>query len=197
MEVSYAHWLGVPRPSSSEWAGFPCEMPQRPKPATSQDQIAPAKVRPLDEIAPHLRAKRDELLADAKARIHQGLVELAKRFPQLENSVEWQQILRPLEGSAGWLEIRLYSSMPKQGPDPTPERERFRLTVDVRPPAPPGANVPFQPLYPNVGLVGRIDIDAGDSELHSALDNLINKALLPLKQLDQRTVGLEDKPGKH
>ena len=169
-----------------------CQMLQRPKPATLQDQIAPAKVRPPDEIAPDLRAERDELLTDAKATIHQGLVELAKRFPQLERSIEWERILKPLEGSPGWLEIRLYSYSPKRAPDSTPKRQRFRLTLDVRPPAPPGAKVPFKPLYPNLGLVGRIDINAGDPELDSALHDLVNKALLPLKQLDQRGVEPED-----
>jgi hypothetical protein len=164
-----------------------CQMQQRPKPTTLQEQIAPVKVRTSDEIAPDLRAERDELLADAKARIHQGLIELAKRFPQLEGSIEWQRILKPLEGSPGWLEIRLYNYRPKKPPDPTPKRQRFRLTLDVRPPAPPGAKVPFKPLYPNLGLVGRIDIDAGDPELHSALHDLVNKALFPLKQLDQRS----------
>lgn len=170
-----------------------CQMLQRPEPTTLQDQIAPVKVRASDEIAPDLRAERDELIADAKARIHQGLVELARRFPQLERSIEWQRILEPLEESPGWLEIRLYSRSPKRAPDPTPKRQRFRLTLDVRPPAPPGARVPFKRLYPNLGLVGRIDIDAGDPELHSALHDLVNKALFPLKQLDQRSVEPEDR----
>lgn len=170
-----------------------CQMLQRPKPTTLQDQIEPVKVRTSDEIAPDLRAERDELLADVKARIHQGLVELAKRFPQLEGSIEWQRILKPLEGSPGWLEIRLYSYRPKRPPDLPPKRQRFRLALDVRPPAPPGARIPLQPLYPNLGLVGRIDIDAGDPELHSALHSLVNKALFPLKQLDQRSVEPEDR----
>ena len=170
-----------------------CQMLQRPKPRTLQDQIAPVQVRTSDEIAPDLRVERDELLADAKARIHEGLVELAKRFPQLEDSIEWQRILKPLEEPPGWLQICLYSRSPKIEPDPTPERQRFRLTLDVRPPAPPGAKVPFKPLYPNLGLVGRIDIDAGDPELNSALHDLVNKALFPLKQLDQRSVEAEDR----
>ena len=120
------------------------------------------------------KTKRDKLVAEAKENIHKNLIELAKSFPWLEKSSEWDLILRPLEASPGWLEIRLYHNMPKQAPDPTPKFEHFRLTVDVRPPAPPTANVPFRPLYPHLDLVGRVDIAAGDPELEEALKKLVD-----------------------
>ena len=151
-------------------------------------------VTPSNQIPPDLKAARDEAVAAAEVEIHRGLVQLAKRFPQLESSVEWQTILNPLDAAPGWLEIRLYHYQPKQPPDPTPEQERFHVTVDVRPPPPPGSDVPFVPLYPRLGLVGRINIDAGDRELQSALEDLLQEALLPLGRLEER--GIEAETGQ-
>jgi len=135
--------------------------------------------------SPELQAERDKLLAEAETQILQGLTDLAEQFPHLERSTQWQTILRPLEGSPGWLRITLYHYMPQFDPDPTPERERFRFAVDVRPPPPAKARVFSQPLYPNLGLVGHIDIAAGDPKLDASLKEVVENALLPLKELEE------------
>ncbi|MHC4657984.1 MAG: hypothetical protein ACYS83_02250 [Planctomycetota bacterium] len=138
------------------------------------------------DLSPSVIGQRNALLTEADAKIRAGLIELGKRFPRLEQGIGWNRIIRPLENAAGWLEIRLHHNVAKQAPDRTAQFERFRLTIDIRPPAPPTANVPFQPLYPYLGLVGRIDITAGDPELDAALNKLIDDALAPLETLDRQ-----------
>ena len=142
------------------------------------------------EVPVDLVEKRNGLLAAARARIRSGLLDLCEQFPQMRRSVEWQRVLRPLEGVPDRLEVRLYHSQPKQGPDPTPQQARFHVTVTIQPPPAPKARVPFKPLYPQLGLVGEIRISAGDPKLDDALKKLINEPLKPLKQLDKQVVDM-------
>ena len=148
-----------------------------------------AGVRSSGQIPPGVAAERDKLVAEAGEKIRKGLIQLAERFPQLKKSAEWQRVVSPLECSPGWLQIRLYHLMPKRAPDVTPERQRFHVTIDVRPPPPPGAT-PFPALYPNLGLVGRVDgVWAGDPQLDAALKELVADALASLKRLNDRAAG--------
>ncbi len=145
-----------------------------------------AGVRSSGQISPGVVGERDKLVAEAGEKIRKGLIKLAERFPQLKKSAEWQRVVSPLEGPPGWLELRLYHNSPKRGPDLTPELQRFGVTVDVRPPPPPAAT-PIPALYPNLGLVGRVDhVQAGDPQLDAALKELVADALASLKRLNDR-----------
>jgi len=137
-------------------------------------------------IGPELKAERDRLLAEAKAKINKGLMELETRYPALHNSNEWRMVLRPLGEAPDNLSIALYNNADQFGSDKTPQENRFRVTVRIQPSG-PGVGTPFQPLYPNLTLSGQIDISAGDPQLNAALVDLVDSSLLPLKQLDEHS----------
>ena len=142
------------------------------------------------EIPPELREKRDKLLAQADATIRKGLVDLGEKYPHMKKArQDWDALSRPsTPGGIGTISIWFhYTDQGKPGPEPigtVPEKERFGVQVNIRPPREEEGQLATFPLYPNLGLVGWVGTSAGDPELAAALKKLVDDALKPLADLE-------------
>ncbi len=136
----------------------------------------------------HKFRARNRPLAQADAAIREGLVELAKKFPQLEKARDWEEVTSK-RSEAGRIGIWLAHSdqgKARTSDEPVPEAERYSLSVFVqRGPSRPARAGPF-PIYPNLGLVGQVGASAGDPQLEGALKKLVADALAPLKELNDK-----------
>lgn len=146
--------------------------------------FAGAKV--LEDLPPGILAQRDWLLAVADANIRLGLVELAKKFPQLQKARDWQKVVSE-QSEASSISIVLFHThlgKARSTREPVPEKEQYSVLVIVRPPPSSPHAMSYFPKYPNLGLVGQVNATAGEPELQTALKTLIAKALVPLEQLE-------------
>jgi beta-lactamase regulating signal transducer with metallopeptidase domain len=140
-----------------------------------------------------LLQERDRLLAEADMQIREGLLELAKGFPQLRKERNWQWLMSPSE--AGRISIVLSHPPPPKARRrygvPFRERERFSIGVIVRPRPSEIEQLAWLPIYPNLELGGQVGVSAGDANLEAALKRLVDDALEPLKRLNDKADGLE------
>ncbi len=154
--------------------------------------IDPAKYlaeRVATELPPQLRAERDRLLTEADAKIRQGLIDLAKKFPQLKKAEDWNDIQRQSEASRIDIWMRhTHLGKGRSTRKHIPEHDRYSVLVLIRQPLPQPEQTAMSMfrLYPNLGLVGQVGVRAGDPRLEAALKKLIEESLSSLKKLEDR-----------
>lgn len=146
----------------------------------------PVEIEVVSPLLPTaVLAKRNELLAAADAHLRGGLIELAKRFPQLTKHKRWQTV--GTQKSQDGVRVGLiYDDRAKLGPStPVAEDDRYMVLVFVVPPPPQPGQLPLKPLYPNLQLVGNVTAYAGNAQLDAALKKLVMEALAPLEQFNE------------
>ena len=163
------------------------------------DQLtAPLAERPsvrlrvdLFAVPAKLKDDRGRLLAEADARIRNGLLDLAEKFPHMKNARDWGQLSRIEKPPAGLDRLSLWLSHNSGGKAgtsdrPVPENERFSVLVSLGPPSPQITQMVRSPIYPCLGLTGQCGASAGDANVDAALKKLLADALAPLADLDQQ-----------
>jgi len=141
-----------------------------------------------EDLPPDVLVQRDWLLAEADANIRSGLVELAKKFPQLKKARDWGHVTSQKSdtGRVGiWL-FHVNKGKAKTVRGPLPKNERFTVLVVVQSPPPEPVQLAMFPKYPNLGLVGQVNATAGDSKLQTALKKLVADSLIPLERLENK-----------
>lgn len=164
---------------------------------------------PVAELSPQQRQQRDALLARADSEIRKGIMELAKQYPQLTKSPEWEptttidastpgrpQVRTEPSGiwiggtsSPGRIDISVRHSGLGGKAEPKkdiPEAQRVSVSVYVFPPPDEPGQLKTASLYPHLGLVGHTGAQAGDPKLEAALKKIVADALAPLAKLEQQ-----------
>ena len=144
--------------------------------------------RPLRPPNP-IKQERDRLLAQADAQIRKGLIDLAKKYPQLKQTKGWEQLdEKPGSRKANEsISIVLMVHAPGWGKTNRLAGDAMAITVGVyddqpTPPTAGGRNL----FYRTLNLAGTVGAYAGEPELDKALNGLIKEALAPLAELEQR-----------
>lgn len=152
-------------------------------------------VHVLPPLSAELLARRNELLAQADAKIRRGIIQLAERFPNLKKGKVWDSLLRPSQaGSINILFRRSCQGKVATEKSPFPEEEKFGVLVVIEQPRPEDMQLATSPLYPNLGLVGQVGAGAGAPELDQFLKELITEALEPLAELDTKAAASSPAP---
>ena len=141
--------------------------------------------------AADVRARRDEILAQADAQIRAGMAKLADDFPQLKKT-NWGSFTQALAGKSppGRISIWVahYAGGKTGARTPVEKNDRYNVMVLLRPlhwPVPAG-EWRMQQLHGELALMGQVFADAGDPDLRSAVKKLIADALAPLERLNDR-----------
>lgn len=143
-------------------------------------------------LSAELLGQRNRLLAQADAKIREGVIQLAERFPNLKKGRDWDRLSRPSQiGRIGISFRRSYRGKAATEESPFPEEEEFGVLVVIEEPRPELMQLATSPLYANLGLVGQVGSGAGDPQLDAALKALIAKALDQLKQLEAKAAGIQ------
>jgi hypothetical protein len=146
--------------------------------------------------------QRNLLLGEARAKIQQGLWDLGEKYPQLRIGVNkktrQQEITKepqvetgPTHGFAIYLpqhkgKYELAVKLEKE--------EMYQMMVYIEPDGYEcGSGFMLAPLYPNIGLIGQINVWAADKTLDAKLKALVNDSLEPLKKLND-TFEKQEKP---
>jgi beta-lactamase regulating signal transducer with metallopeptidase domain len=148
-------------------------------------------------LAPDLLKKRDALLAEADAKLRQGLRELNTPFPQLSvanNEPLFETLKRPTSGPGCLILWLGDGETPGKGPwnaRTTPDHESWSLMVFIHPADPEDAGLQLKmgPVFANLGLSGQYHAQASNPKLAAALQKLLDDALAPLRALDREAGG--------
>jgi hypothetical protein len=153
------------------------------QPAPTGAGTQPAAQLVLQARTIELMQKRDALLAKADAGIRDGLLGLAKQFPQIAQADGWKAVAG--KSRAGEVNLGLYWKVEAYPKTASPRGDAFALTVILSLGRPAGTQPAWFTLYGNLGLVGKVEAKAGDLKLDAALKTLVTDALAPLDQLDK------------
>ena len=141
--------------------------------------------------AADVRARRDEILAQADAHIRAGMAKLADDFPQLKKT-NWGSLTQALAGKSppGRISIWVahYAGGKAGARTPVEKNDRYNVMVLLRPlhwPVPAG-EWRMQQVHGERALMGQVFADAGDPDLRSAVKKLIADALAPLERLNDQ-----------
>ena len=139
------------------------------------------------ELSAEVIEARDKVLAQADMRIRSGLRELSETFPQLNKARDYERTITGASAK-GRISIGLFyahEGKAKTMKIPVPEDEQSSVLVVIQPPFITETQLSIGPIYPNLGLVGQVSTSAGEPQLAAELNELVNTALVPLKQLDE------------
>jgi len=138
--------------------------------------------------------ERDRLLAEADAKLRDGLKELAKTYPQLAvaNNRPLKDALDRAPARPGRLSVFLGRGN-KPGktpwePEDIPDDRTWSLLAIIRPAGGAITALRMSALFPNLGLEGQCRATARDPKLDAALKKLLADALAPLAALEKKTL---------
>jgi hypothetical protein len=170
-------------PAPGDWI----EQPAATVKAGHDPTVLRLAMAPADDV----RARRDEILAQADAEIRAGLAKLADDFPQLKKT-NWGSVTQALAGKSppGRISIWVahYSGGRTGARTAVAKEARYNVMVLLRPlhwPVPAG-EWRMQQLHGELALMGQVFADAGDPDLRSAVKKLIADALAPLERLNDQ-----------
>ena len=149
------------------------------------DPNSPAHL-PLD-LAADIKAKRNERLAVAYAKLREGITQLAEKFPALRRTDKGTLSRSLAERSEkGTLRIDFrFPPLTTEGPPiDAPPEATHRVTVVLRPLTPGQAGPYGLTRYGRLGLYGDVIVSAGDPALQIALTKLVREELAPLAEID-------------
>jgi hypothetical protein len=143
-------------------------------------------------LTPEQEQERDKAFAAVVQSLRQGLLELARTYPQLAISHG-----RPLEISFGHeldqpgeLHFGGERSNITTGKRPQeeniPDSQTWAFGVALWPTGQGNQVMVVGPLYPHLNLFGMTRAKAGEAKLDAALKKLLDEALAPLKALDEK-----------
>ncbi|NQU20499.1 MAG: HEAT repeat domain-containing protein [Candidatus Nealsonbacteria bacterium] len=152
-------------------------------------RIGKELVTKLADEASDLTARRNELLAEADAKIRTGLVKLAQKYPYLKKAKAWRTVSdKSGPGRIGVFIVHTKHQGSKAAqPTGDPEGEEVTILVMLEEPR-SEENQLAGPIYPNLGLVGQISTRADNRNLDAELKQLVDDALRPLRDLDATDV---------
>jgi hypothetical protein len=147
---------------------------------------------PLLEQPSPITAEPGHLLAEADARIRQGLRKLAEKYPQLKrtNNGPLEDVLnQPASPGQINLWVALNNESRSEARVPVLPEDYYSLVVHLES-SPPELRRPGQvveaPVFQYIAVYGQISTSAADPRLAVALHDLVESALTPLKDLDDR-----------
>jgi hypothetical protein len=130
---------------------------------------------------------RDRLLSKADHQIRTGLLtQFVEKYPQIRKARDFETMIsgKSEEGRIGISLRHIHSGKAKTMDEPVPENERFSVLVVIQEPPRMPTQLEMGPIYSNLGLVGQINMTAGDKELEAGLKKLVDDALKLLAEFN-------------
>ena len=153
-----------------------------------------AKIGPLnrkalaDSLPEGVAQERNRLLAEADAKIRDGVRKLAEAWPLLKKGQSWERLARASDPGTIGIGFRRTQPGGKGGTDERafPPSEAFSILVVVKLPPDEIEQLSLRRMYPRLGLVGQVGTRAANPDLDVALKKLVTDALAPLHELEKR-----------
>ena len=134
-----------------------------------------------------IQNERDRLLAEADAKIRDGVRKLAETYPLLKKGMSWERL--KLASAPGRIGIHIRRTQAGKGRTDAlefPPSEAFSILVVVKPPPDEIEQLALRRMYPRLGLVGQVGTRAANPDMDAALKKLVADALEPLTELEER-----------
>lgn len=169
----------------AEYRGMPIETPNADVLKTQWGVNKSPYVRVYDvrkDMPDNLKKHRARMLSQIDKKIRTGIRELAWYYPHLKKAVNYE---RSISGPSpnDTISIKFLRSDENKADiteKPIPKKEQFTVKVLILPPPETPLQIELLEMFPDLGLLGKVEISAGDAELWSALEDVVTKSLDPL-----------------